>query len=336
MINNLSKLCLDNKGVISPLIIPAELTNGTGLCNVSIYDDKEHGLIANVRHVHYTLYHCEFDQNFYSYWGPLAYLNPEENISLITGNYLCKLNDKTLQIDHFNNINTSKHDVTPLWEFQGLEDARVFRWDKLYVCGVRRDTKPNGEGRMELCEISWKDNDCLELTRDRIQPPEQTYLEKNWMPILDMPFCFVRWANPLEIVEIDPETKSSEVLLKSDNKLDLPFELRGSSQVIPWKDGMRICITHDVDFWYHDGPETCGRPGFKDSHYYHRFIIWDKDWNLIKISKMFKFMDTRIEFCCGLVYKDNNFIISYGFQDNAAFALKMPENVLEKLEWEVL
>ena len=47
-------------------------------------------------------------------------------------------------------------------------------------------------------------------------------------------------------------------------------------------------------------------------------------------------MDTRIEFCCGLVYKDNNFIISYGFQDNAAFALKMPENVLEKLEWEVL
>ena len=337
MIENLSKLCLDNGGKIAPLIIPSELTSGTGLCNVSVYHDAEHGLIANVRHVHYTLYHSEFDQKFYSYWGCLAYLNPEDNISLITGNYLCKLNPETLEIDYFNNINTSKNDIPPVWEFQGLEDARVFRWDKkLYVCGVRRDTKPNGEGRMELCEIDWKDGECIEKTRDRIEPPQETYLEKNWMPILDMPYHFVRWANPLEIVKIDPKTKSSKVIKSIDKKLDLPFELRGGSQVVPWKDGMRACITHDVDFFYHEGPETSGRPGYKDSHYYHRFIVWDKDWNLVKISKMFKFMDTRIEFCCGLAYKDENFIISYGFQDNAAFALKMPEKVLNNLEWEVL
>jgi len=337
MIDNLSKLCLDNGGRITPLIIPGELTNGTGLCNVSVYDDEEHGLIANVRHVHYTLYHSEFDQKFYGHWGCLAYLNPENNIALITGNYLCKLNDKTLELEYFNNINTKKHDIPPVWEFQGLEDARVFRWDKkLYVCGVRRDTKPNGEGRMELCEIDWKDEKCLEITRDRIEPPQQTYLEKNWMPILDMPYHFVRWANPLEIVKVNPKTNSSKVIKSINDKLDLPFELRGSSQVIPWKNGMRICITHDVDFFYHDGPETAGRPGYKDAKYYHRFIVWDKDWNLIKISKMFKFMATRIEFCCGLAYKDKNFIISYGFQDNAAFALKMPEKILNNLEWEVL
>ena len=47
-------------------------------------------------------------------------------------------------------------------------------------------------------------------------------------------------------------------------------------------------------------------------------------------------MDTRIEFCCGLAYKDKNFIISYGFQDNAAFVLEMPEKILSNLEWEVL
>ena len=337
MIDNLSKLCLDNGGKIAPLIIPSELTSGTGLCNVSVYNDKEHGLIANVRHVHYTLYHSEFDQKFYGHWGCLAYLNPENNVSLVTGNYLCKLNPKTLEIDYFNNINTSNNDTPPVWEFQGLEDARVFRWDKkLYVCGVRRDTKPNGEGRMELCEIDWKDDECIEKTRDRIEPPQESYLEKNWMPILDMPYHFVRWANPLEIVKINPKTNSSEVVKSVSEKMDLPFELRGSSQVVPWKNGKRVCITHDVDFYYNEGPETNGRPGYKDAKYYHRLIIWDKDWNLIKISKMFKFMDTRIEFCCGLAYKDKNFIISYGFQDNAAFVLEMPEKILSNLEWEVL
>jgi hypothetical protein len=337
MIKNLSKLCLDNGGKIAPLIIPSKLTSGTGLCNVSVYNDEEHGLIANVRHVHYTLYHSEFDQKFYGYWGCLAYLNPENNVSLVTGNYLCKLNPETLEIDYFNNINTSDNDITPVWEFQGLEDARVFRWDeKLYVCGVRRDTKPNGEGRMELCEIDWKDDECIEKTRDRIEPPQESYLEKNWMPILDMPYHFVRWANPLEIVKINPKTNSSEVIKSIGIKMDLPFELRGSSQVIPWKNGKRVCITHDVDFYYNEGPETNGRPGYKDAKYYHRLIIWDKDWNLIKISKMFKFMDTRIEFCCGLAYKDKNFIISYGFQDNAAFVLEMPEKILSNLEWEVL
>ena len=34
----------------------------------------------------------------------------------------------------------------------------------------------------------------------------------------------------------------------------------------------------------------------KIAQYYHRFIIWDKDWNVKKVSKQFKFMDAMIEF----------------------------------------
>mgnify|MGYP003668778754 FL=1 len=61
--------------------------------------------------------------------------------------------------------------------------------------------------------------------------------------------------------------------------------------------------------------------------------IWDKDWNLLKITETFKFMDTQIEFCCGLAMKDGNFLISFGYQDNAAFVLKMPVDVLDQLEY---
>ena len=328
MIDNLAKLVVDNGGTISPLIIPGELTDGTGLCNVSVFIDDNDDIITNIRHVHYSLYHSEFNQNFYCVWGCLAYLNPEDDIVLRTGNYLCKLNPDTLEVETHIKIDTSKHDVKPVWTFIGLEDVRVFRWDsQLYVSGVRRDTKPDGEGRMELCEIDWTEDKCVERTRDRIEVDPHTYLEKNWMPILDMPFHYVRWCNPLQITEVDPKTGTCKNVHEKHYNLELPWELRGGSQVIPWKNGSRICVTHEVDF-YHN-------PGYhKDAHYYHRFVIWDKNWNLEAVSKPFKFMAAKIEFACGLALKDDNFIITYGYQDNAAYALKMPIKLLDNLNWE--
>ena len=223
MIDNLAKLVVDNGGTISPLIIPGELTDGTGLCNVSVFIDDNDDIITNIRHVHYSLYHSEFNQNFYSVWGCLAYLNPEDDIVLRTGNYLCKLNPDTLEVETHIKIDTSKHDVKPVWTFIGLEDVRVFRWDsQLYVSGVRRDTKPDGEGRMELCEIDWTEDKCIERTRDRIEVDPHTYLEKNWMPILDMPFHYVRWCNPLQITKVDPETGTCKNILKKHYNLELP------------------------------------------------------------------------------------------------------------------
>ena len=76
MVDNFAKIVLDNKGQIAPLLIPDPSINGTGLCNVSIFIDTNGDILANIRHVHYTLYHSEFNQKFYCKWGALAYLNP--------------------------------------------------------------------------------------------------------------------------------------------------------------------------------------------------------------------------------------------------------------------
>ena len=332
MIRNLSKIVINNGGDITPLIIPSELTDGTGLCNVSIFIEDNGDVIANIRHVHYSLYHSEFNQKFYCKWGVLAYLNPEDDCVLKTGNHLCKLDPKTLEVLTHQKIDTSIFDIKPVWTFIGLEDARVMRWDNiLYICGVRRDIKPDGEGRMELCEIDWDASKCKEISRDRIAPPNgHTYLEKNWAAIIDMPYHFVRWANPLEVVKVNPIECSSEVIISKNDKIDLPRGLRGSSQVIPvGNEGDRVTITHEVDFFHH--------PGYKkDAFYYHRFIIWDKDWNLKRLSKPFSFMDTRIEFNTGLAVQGDDFLITYGYQDNAAYALRMPIKLLDKLEWEDL
>ena len=342
MIRNLTKLCLDNGGSISPSIIPGDLIDGTGLCNSSIYIEENGDIILNLRHVHYSLYHSEFKQKFYSGWGCLAYLNPEDDICLKTGNYLCKLDPDTLYIKEYSKIDTSKHDIKPIWEFIGLEDSRIFRWDnKLFVSGVRRDVKDDGEGRMELCEIKLENGKYKEISRLRIEVDPHTHLEKNWMPILDMPYHYVRWAHPLEIVKVDPESKTKvkveegtittipcKPVINRSFYLNLERGLRGGSQVVKYKN-YYLAVTHECNYWINEG-------NTKDAKYYHRFIFWDENWDLAKLSKPFKFMDTQIEFNCGLAIKDNSFLLTFGFQDNAAYVLKMPEILLEKLEYENL
>ena len=324
MNRNLVKKVISEGGNITPLLIPSSETNGTGLMNPSIYDDNGN-LILNLRHVNYTLYHCEGQQLFNNRWGPLAYLNPENDIHLRTNNFLCNLNSD-LSIKDFCRVDTSKLDVEPIWEFVGLEDARVVRWDnKLYLIGVRRDTTTNGVGRMELSEISIENNIVKEISRIRIEPPNNpnSYCEKNWMPILDMPFHFVKWTNPTEVVKVDLTNKTSQTIHLSLDVISNIPDLRGSSQVINYKD-YRMCVVHDVALWKNKLQQ-------KDAKYLHRFVIWDKDWNIVKISEPFSFMDGEIEFCCGMTLYKNDLLITFGFQDNAAFTLKVPSNIIDNV-----
>mgnify|MGYP003677133930 FL=1 len=69
----------------------------------------------------------------------------------------------------------------------------------------------------------------------------------------------------------------------------------------------------------------------KNGHYQHRFLLWDKDWNLIKIGRPFNFLTGLIEFAVGIALHESNLLISFGFQDNAAYILSMPATCLNEL-----
>ena len=314
---NFVKQVIEAGGSLHPITIPSLHTEGTGLTNPSIFV-KDGKIQLNLRHVQYTLWHNENLQKFPNQWGPLAYLNPEDDITLRTVNYQCELDPNTLQVKSFNRIDTSKLDVTPIWEFIGLEDARMVEWEnKTYLCGVRRDTKTDGEGRMELSEIQ----DGKEIARYRIEPPTPSYCEKNWMPILDMPFHFVKWTNPTEIVKVNLKTLTSEVVHLTEQDIEFPRDIRGGSQVISYGE-YKIALTHEVDLFFNE-------QGQKDAQYYHRFIVWDKDWNIITTTNDFKFLSANIEFSCGMAIHEGNILIPFGFQDTTAYLLTIPINWFE-------
>ena len=319
--NNFAKLALDHGGSIKPLIIPSTLTGGTGLMNPSIFIDDDDKIKVNLRHVNYTFYHSEA-KLFQHQWGPLTYIHPENDMHLRTWNWYLELDDD-LNITRYNKVDTSTFDTyEPKWDFVGLEDARIFRWEgKLYLSGVRRDTTTHGQGRMELCEIDVGDDYVKEISRVRIEPPVDSYCEKNWMPVMDKPFHYVKWSNPTEVVKCDPKTGRAETVYLTE-RAPIAADFRGGSQVIKFR-GLYVAVVHEVNLFKSE-------VGRKDGLYRHRFLLWDDQFNLVRYSPMFAFMDAHVEFAVGMVEQGDDMLISFGFQDNAAFVLRMKSDTLDK------
>lgn len=325
---NLVQRAIEKGGKLAPLVIKEGLSKGTGLMNPSIFIDDDGDILVNLRHVNYTLFHAEGDQRFPSRWGPLSYLHPEKDMNLRTYNYLCRL-DKDLKITDHALVDTTALDVPPMWEFVGQEDCRVVKWDgNYYLIGVRRDTTTHGEGRMELSrvEIDKENWSVKEVSRLRIPTTgdDKSYCEKNWVPIIDKPYHLVKWTAPTEIVRTYPDNppRCEQVLYKQG--ITPLNDQRGGSQVIPWED-YYISISHEVNLFNNYLNQ-------KDGIYRHRLCVWDKEFNLIGLSKEnFSFLDARIEFCSGAAVYNGDLLLTFGFQDNAAFVLKTPNQLVKEM-----
>lgn len=322
---NLVSQVLDQGGKINPLILPILFYPGTGLFNPSVLNYNGN-LLLNIRHCQYSIYHAE-KLKYEHQFGPLVYMHPESDLTLTTKNYLCFLDDN-YEIKSYNIIDTSLLDTKPLWTFVGLEDVRLVNWEnKLYAIGVRRDTTTNGEGRMELSEIIFENNVPKEINRFRIPAPgkNDAYCEKNWMPIIDKPYHFVKWCNPTEVVKVDIENKICTTVYLG-NYTQRPLDFRGGSQVIKFGENRLSCI--------HTSKLFNSEAGRKNATYRHHFVIWDKDWNIVKVSKPFSFMNAEIEFCAGITEYKNNILITFGFQDNSAYLLETTSSAIKELLWE--
>lgn len=320
MNNNFSKYILEHGGFIKKLELPVYMSEGLGQCNPSVFIDNNK-LLCNIRRVNYMFHLC-LTNHWNSAYGPTNYHHPDQDLNLRTENFMCELNPNTLEViqDTLHHIDYQPYE--PKWNFVGEEDVRIVRWDdKLFVTGCRRDTETTGISRMELSEIE----NFKEISRTRIPAPgkNDSYCEKNWMAVLDKPYHYIKWCNPVELVKYDPEKNITEtVLIKPQTYAsnDQICDLRGSSQVIP-VDDYYIAIVHEVNLWYNRYKERAAA-------YYTRFVVWDKNWDTVKLSDRFWFMNFPVEFTNGLAFDGKDFIIPFSVYDNAAFIAKLNKNAL--------
>lgn len=318
---NFVKLVLENGGSIKPLLVDPQDLEGPSLTNPSVLVANGH-ILVNVRNVNYTLYHSELNK-FEHMWGPLVYIHPENDMHLRTTNFLFELDDN-LDTIHYSKVDTSKFDTyEPQWEFVGLEDVRLIQWeDKVYGIGVRRDLDTIGTGRMEISELHFADSEVTEVSRYRIPgpPPDNEYCMKNCTPIEGMPFHLLKWTNPTALMKFDPNGGETEVFEKTEYTPGFN-DMRGGSQVIKYKDGY-LTLVHETQLYNSE-------QGRKDATYRHRFVMWDKDFKNQKFSKLFSFLNMKIEFSCGLAEYKDDFLITFGAQDNAAYILRISKSFVE-------
>jgi hypothetical protein len=50
-------------------------------------------------------------------------------------------------------------------------------------------------------------------------------------------------------------------------------------------------------------------------HYYHLFVVFDEDMNLLRYSAPFKFEGTPIEYCLSVVVEDERVLVNYSCWD---------------------
>jgi predicted GH43/DUF377 family glycosyl hydrolase len=319
----LAKKIVESGGVVKTFISPLKGSKSHGHFNPSIFNDRGSLHIIS-RECNYTLFHSELSKTLIDN-KPLHYIGEEGEI-FNTTNHFTYIDSKYLKPVFTTKVYIDKHiESEPKWHFAGLEDARLVRWNgSYYMCGTRRDVDSHGTGRMELSRILVEHSYSKEVERVRIPTPnnEESYCEKNWMPILSQPFHFVRWTNPTQIVKYDPSTRTTHVVVSKDLNENVSKNLRGGSQVISWGDRGYLSIVHEP---YHTYPN-----GNFDNEYKQQFIEWDSEWNIVRTSPQFSVMGARIEFVSGLTTLDNDVIITFGYQDNASFVARVSKEFVEE------
>jgi tetratricopeptide (TPR) repeat protein/predicted GH43/DUF377 family glycosyl hydrolase len=206
----------------------------------------------------------------------------------------------------------------PPFPVSGFEDARLFRHrDGWWFSATVRDRHPLG-----ICQIA--------LVKLKGPQPQEMHLlsgagdhhQKNWMPASEDDGSLLRFVyrlDPTVILRFD-DVENRVAPDVSHPAPVLARHWRGSSQAILIAGG-RLALVHEgVDF------EDGGRV------YTHRWIWFDLEWHLTRVSSPFIFHDRGVEFAAGLAQWGDELVISYGIWDREAWLATVPvEEVLPLL-----
>ena len=230
-----------------------------------------------------------------------------------TKNYLITYKDDIYsEIDTDNFLKEDKRVLNNYDVLDGIQDIRVILFkNKIHYIGNVVFNYKDASGnnlRGSTIEFGTIDYNNKRLNGKIIKSPENKMCEKNWA-IFNTPkkiYCIYKWY-PLSIGLI----KQDKLLIKL--KLDTPLFFKNVCGSTP---GIKIdkyflFICHIVA---HTNPRR----------YYHLFVkIHAGTFKLLNYSYFFTFQGQPIEYCCGMIYKNDLLYITYSVKDNNTKLLTM-------------
>jgi glycosyltransferase involved in cell wall biosynthesis len=190
-------------------------------------------------------------------------------------------------------------------EVQGFEDARLFAWrKKLWCIACVRELTPEGWCEQVLARIDESSPGSCRLTDWRVLRPQGPRRhEKNWMPqIAGDALQFLYLCDPTRVVDETARTVA-------DTTAPIAAErFRGGTQAIAF-DGGWLALVHEVS------------ERDKSRYYQHRFVWFDAQSQLQRVSRPFYFIKNGVEFAAGLARHPDGkrLLVSFGIGDNEAW-----------------
>jgi len=262
---------------------------------------------------------------FLSDSGTTKFTDTSINGAMITNKlFLVKLNKDTWQFEEETLKQVDTKSLKPHIK-RDVEDPRLY-WDGYNYC-ISATILEKGFRTAKVCKIVL---DSLEnprvLSLSVLQPLSQSIPEKNWMPIdkslVDTKIDFVHSSHAL--------ISGSEFIQKEKHSITKSF--RGGSQVIPFDENTNIAVIHEAEHYFINkfNPISFGTK-VKVLKYSHRFVLMDKEYNIIKISDKFVFTDKNgFDFAAGIAPTDNGYVISFGRSDVACYVATISKENIEK------
>ncbi len=257
----------------------------------SIVEISNSSYLINIRWVNYK----------YETDGP--YILPD-NIISVNSKFTVDLNFNQITDEIFLEEPISEKNIRGI----GLEDIRIFNAGKLsyYIASSFDD---NLSIYTTVSDVYDASTDTYEVLRSVILPDNYDISsnitdEKNWSFVnYKSELCVVYKWFPLQIGQIDYDTNKMNIIKIKYNIPEYFKTARGSTPGYTFK--------NEIWFVLHKRLLTAN----KSRNYQHFFAIFDLDMNLVRYSELFSFTGNAVEYCTGLIIKDETIILSHSISD---------------------
>ncbi len=247
------------------------------------------------------------------------YLYPPHMDYIHTENYWTVLNDNKIVEQYRIKLSPTMQTEykRQYYGIQGLEDGRHIKYNgKTYISFTSFEYGKEAKASMVLTRL----NDKYQIDKIVSLKYHEDRIQKNWVPFeYEGKLCFVYSYQPFVILSVDPETGNCEEIVNKQYQYHLG-DLRGSAPPI-WieKHQCYLIMTHEVIM-------------HGTRKYIHRFLMFDRDWNLLKIGEPFYFKNLFIEFSLSIIYnpKTDKLIIPFSVRDGESF---IGTSTFEKIRW---
>lgn len=260
-------------------------------------------LIGNVRAVNYSM-----DDKF-------NYTTRDSDNIVRTINYWCEFDLIGNLISCNELVETDLVDKKHIVNVRGLEDMRICKLgDKYYGIAVDREYCAHPHPSILFCEIS---NNQISKTIP-IKFRDHT-TQKNWTIFTKDEKIFLCYGHhPFTLLEVNPHTGETQTVCEKPTGYHLP-DIRGSANPVRLEDeNAWLFLVHEV--------------AWKDTRkYFHRFLKYNDNWDLVMVSEPFYFNHLYVEFCLSVCLLDDEKIaIPFSTKDNSTEILTID---LKRINW---